>query len=163
MRKTIILALALALVGGMAYANFGSRDTVPAATLLVPYIVVDTLPSGVPDTNGYTTLTVVTNVSSIKQIIHITVWGADSSPVIDFDEVLSGYDVWSINWRDLVTGNFQNFDTGDPSDGFWDGTVEDPAPTPWGPDVNVDLIDIPPIDPAMDIDALYPETTKACG
>ncbi|MBZ5589247.1 MAG: hypothetical protein LAO05_11865, partial [Acidobacteriia bacterium] len=83
--------------------------------------------------------------------------------VIDFDEVLSGYDVWSINWRDLVTGNFQNFDTGDPSDGFWDGTVEDPAPTPWGPDVNVDLIDIPPIDPAMDIDALYPETTKACG
>jgi hypothetical protein len=119
MKKTIVLALALALVGGVAYANFCARDIVPSATLLVPYIVVDTTAAGTPDPNGYTTLTVVTNVSSAKQIIHVTVWSADSEPVVDFDEVLSGYDVWSINWRDLVTGHFDIFDTGSNALGFW--------------------------------------------
>ena len=53
----------------------------------------------------------------------MTVWNAATEPVVDFDEVLSGYDVWSINWRDLVTGNFNLFDTGSPSTGFWTGTV----------------------------------------
>jgi hypothetical protein len=120
MKKTIILALALALVGGVAYANFCARDIVPSASLLVPYIIVDTNADGTPNPNGYTTLTVVTNVSSAKQLIHVTVWNAASDPVVDFDEVLSGYDVWSINWRDLVTGNFNLFDTGP---GFWTGTI----------------------------------------
>jgi hypothetical protein len=123
MKKTIILALALALVGGVAYANFCSRDIVPSASLLVPYIIVDTNADGTPNANGYTTLTVVTNVSSAKQIIHVTVWNAMSDHVVDFDEVLSGYDVWSINWRDLVTGHFEAFDTGKVATGFWTGTT----------------------------------------
>jgi hypothetical protein len=163
MRKTIILALAVALVGGMAYANFGALDNVPAATLLVPYIVVDTDFYGVPDPAGYTTLTVVTNVSSIKQIIHVTVWAADSSPVIDFDEVLSGYDVWSINWRDMVNGNFGAFDTG-AKGGFWLNDVSDLGnPTPWGPDVNIYLNHVPNMPVGDDTDFNYPLTTKACG
>jgi hypothetical protein len=162
MRKTIILALAAALVGGMAYANFGALDNVPAATLLVPYIVIDTDAGGAPVDSGYTTLTVVTNVSSIKQIIHVTVWSADSQPVIDFDEVLSGYDVWSINWRDLLTGNFGAFDTG-AKGGFWTDTVADAAPTPWGPDVNIYFNDIPNMPIGDDTDFPYPATTKACG
>ncbi len=65
----------------------------------------------------------VTNVSSAKQIIHVTVYNAWSRGVVDFDEVLSGYDVWSINWRDVVTGDFQNFDTGSASGGFWSGST----------------------------------------
>jgi len=125
MKKTIILALALALVGGVAYANFCARDIVPSASLLVPYIIVDTNADGTPNPNGYTTLTVVTNVSSAKQLIHVTVWNAASAPVVDFDEVLSGYDVWSINWRDLVGGRFDAFDTGVDAAGFWDGDPGD--------------------------------------
>ncbi len=136
MRKAIICALALALVGGAAYANFMARDTVPAATLLVPYIIVDADANGVPDPNGYTTLTVVTNVSSTKQLIHVTVYNAASEGVVDFDEVLTGYDVWSINWRDLVTGDFENFDTGKISGGFWTGTVGTVG-SPFGPTTNV--------------------------
>ena len=136
MKKTIILALAAALLGGVAYANYGTVDTVPAATLLVPYIVVDANAAGVPDQAGYTTLTVVTNVSSAKQIVHVTVYNAWSKGVVDFDEVLSGYDVWSINWRDLVTGDFENFDTGSSSSGFWTGTTG-PVPPPYGPTTNV--------------------------
>jgi hypothetical protein len=140
MKKTIILALALALVGGVAYANFCSRDIVPSASLLVPYIVVDTNADGTPDPNGYTTLTVVTNVSSAKQIIHVTVYNAVSQHVVDFDEVLSGYDVWSINWRDLVTGHFDLFDTGGstpgtPNTGFWTGTTGSVGDT-FGPTSN---------------------------
>jgi hypothetical protein len=151
MKKTIILALALALVGGVAYANFCARDIVPSASLLVPYIIVSADANGTPDPNGYTTLTVVTNVSSAKQIIHVTVWNAVSDGVVDFDEVLSGYDVWSINWRDLITGNFNLFDTGSPATGFWTGTIGTVG-DPYGPSTNV--ANIPPVtlDNPHDID-----------
>ena len=152
MKKFIILALALTLVGGAAYANFWARDNVPAATLLIPYILVDVDANGVPVDNGNSTITVVTNVSSAKQIIHISVFSADSVPVIDFDEVLSGYDVWQINWRDLITGHFDYFDTGAPSGGFWDGTVGDPVPQPFGPTAN-NWIGPGSIDPPIDFDA----------
>lgn len=167
MKKTIIFALAVALVGGVAYANFGSRDNVPAATLLVPYIVVDTNAAGVPDPQGYSTLTVVTNVSSVAQLIHVTVFSADSAPVIDFDEVLSGYDVWSINWKDLVTGDFENFDTGSATNppgaatpgglkGFWNApsyaaTVSSTVPQAWGPTANNGPV---PLVAPQDIDSL---------
>jgi len=176
MKKTIILALALALLGGVAYANFGARDNVPAATLLVPYIIVDTSAAGVPIPNGqgYSTLTVVTNVSSAAQLIHITVFAADSSPVIDFDEVLSGYDVWSINWKDLLTGDFENFDTGSATaplgkvtpgglKGFWNpttytATVAANAPQAWGPTSNNAVYNLPK---QQDIDIFSPYSS--CG
>ncbi len=161
MKKTIILALALALVGGAAYANFCARDIVPSASLLVPYIVVAADANGVPDPNGYTTLTSVTNVSSTKQLIHVTVWSANSSAVVDFDEVLSGYDVWSINWRDLVTGHFENFDTGSPSTGFWTGTVGSLG-SPFGPTTNNTGIPPVPLNDPEDIDFSPPASTS-CG
>ena len=113
MKKIFVLAAVLALAGGVAYANFCARDYVPAATLLVPYAVVDLDASGAPTDNGYTTLLGITNVSSTRQLIHVTVWDAQSNHVIDFDEVLSGYDVWTINFRDMLRGNFGLFDTGD--------------------------------------------------
>lgn len=163
MKKTIILALALALVGGVAYANFCARDIVPSASLLVPYIIVDTNADGTPNANGYTTLTVVTNVSSIKQIIHVTVWNAASAPVVDFDEVLSGYDVWSINWRDLVTGSFNLFDTGTTAAGFWSGTVGvGKAGSAFGPTSNPLGASFAGIADPVDIDATTPPLTN-CG
>ena len=158
MRKTIILALAVALVAGAAYANFCSRDTVPAATLLVPYILIDTDSSGNPLITGNDTITTVTNVSSNKEIIHITVYAADSSSVIDFDEVLSGYDVWQINWRDLLTGHFDFFDTGAPATGDWDGTLGD-LPQPFGPTAN-NWTGPGTIDPPVDFDATIVPLTK---
>ena len=112
MKKVLLLGLALALVSGAAYANFCAKDYVPAATLLVPYAVVDLNPDLItPNPAGYTTLLAVTNVSSGAALIHVTVWSAMSNPVVDFDEVLSGYDVWSINFRDLLNGRFDLFDT----------------------------------------------------
>jgi len=129
MKKTLILALALALVGGVAYANFCARDVVPAASLLVPYAVVDLNADGTPNAAGYSTLFAITNVSSDYQLVHITVWSAQSDAVVDWDVLLTGYDVWTINFRDLLTGKFGTFDTGVD---ILDPTLGDP----WGPSTN---------------------------
>lgn len=138
MKKVLVVTVMLALAGGVAYANFCARDYVPAATLLVPYAVVDLDDNNVPDPNGYTTILTVTNVSRTAQLVHVSVYDATSGAVVDFDEVLSGYDVWSINFRDLLNGRFDYFDTGTNPKGFFTGTgvvVGPPAPA-WGPSSN---------------------------
>lgn len=136
MKKALIFSLALLLAGGVAYANYCARDVVPAATLLVPYVTVDLdALSGQPDPNGKTTILGVTNVSREAVIIHITAWDATSVARIDFNEILSGYDVWQINFRDLLNGRFDIFDTsrtdftltGAPATATFD-------PFEWGPD-----------------------------
>lgn len=168
MKKAMIFGLALVLAGGMAYANYCARDYVPAATLLVPYASVDMDSTGlVPEAGGGTTLLWVTNVSSERQIIHISVWNAYSSPVVDFDEVLSGYDVWRIDFKDMLTGHFDYFDT-EGVDGFWrPPTSKLPGVTtnlgivvqPFGPSSNCVT---PVLEPAQDTD--YPaDLTSADG
>lgn len=148
MKKVLALFAVLALAGGVAYANFCARDYVPAATILVPYAIVDLTSAGVPDPNGYTTILTITNVSQTAQLIHVTVWTARSAAVVDFDEVLSGYDVWSINFRDLLAGRFDYFDTGTSPVGFFDtrvgssnfngipGVDTGPTAPSWGPSSN---------------------------
>jgi hypothetical protein len=142
MRKvlTITLVAALALfAGSAAYANYCARDVVPASTILVPYVVNDMLDNYTPDPAGYTTLLTITNVSREAQIIHITVWNAVSTACLDFNEVLSGYDMWQINFRDMIKGDFAQFDTDQIStaapniDPDGNGPLQR-APFEWGPD-----------------------------
>ncbi len=132
MKKILILGLALALTGGVAYANFCARDAVPAATLLFPYVAVQTDAAGVPVDLGQTTITGITNVSSTAQIVHFTVWDINSVPRIDFDEILSGYDVLQINWRDFLNGRFDMFDTA--ATAFTATAPLTRDPFEWGPD-----------------------------
>ena len=134
MKKTAIGGLALAMFAGSAHANFCARDAVPAATLLVPYALVGLDASNVPDPNAYTTILDVINLSNEKQIIHVVVWDALGNPVVDFDEVLSGYDVWQINFRDLLTGSFNLFDTGG-YDGLDNGNGPKPQSKPPYPEI----------------------------
>ena len=112
MKKVLVVLAVAALAVPGAYANFCARDVVPAATLLFPYVAVTTDASGVPDPNGQTTITDIINTSREAIIVHYTVWDILSTPLIDFDEVLSGYDVHRINWRDFLNGRFDLFDTG---------------------------------------------------
>lgn len=135
MKKFLAVAVALLLGAGVAYANFCAKDYVPAATLLVPYVVVDADANGDPDPAGYTTLLTVTNVSNTRQIIHVTVWNALSEAVVDFSEILSGYDVWSINFRDLLNVQFNLFDTFTTNAGFHTGATSAPV-DPYGPTRN---------------------------
>lgn len=140
MKKTLVLAIACALVSGAALAVWNAQDVVPAASLLVPYAVVGTTTGDVVDPTGYTTLFSITNVSSVRQIVHLTAWNALSEPVVDWDILLTGYDVWSINFADLLNGAFDKFDT-QPGNSTGPFGVSAPAgyqygPVPYGPSAN---------------------------
>jgi hypothetical protein len=135
MRKalTITLVAAIALfAGSAAYANYCARDVVPASTILVPYAVNAMSGSYTVNSQGQTTILTITNVSRDAQIIHITVWNAESFACLDFNEVLTGYDVWQINFRDMLAGNFGLFDTS--QDAAYTANTGTRFPFEWGPD-----------------------------
>ncbi|MGD2113442.1 MAG: hypothetical protein PVG07_00205 [Acidobacteriota bacterium] len=146
------IALCFALVGllalsGGAVAEIATIDDVPAATLLLPYFEVNL---GAAD--GTTTLFSVNNASAAPALAHITVWTDLSVPVLDFDVYLTGYDVQTINMRDILNGVLpQTLDNdsdlgdtvspdgpptgtvlGDPMDGSFPGT-SGPCVATYGP------------------------------
>lgn len=136
MRKALTITLVgmLALfAGGAAYANYCARDVVPASTILVPYVIQawdhDAAAGSQALQSGYGTLLAITNVSSEATIIHITVWNAESEVAIDFDEVLSGYDVWTINFADMLNNNPAAFATSVAA--TWKANVDKPVPADW--------------------------------
>jgi hypothetical protein len=102
--KKLCLCLALVALlglGGQAFAVIGTIDDVPAATLLLPYFEVD-----IANGDGVNTLFSVNNASATAVLAHVTVWSDQSVPVLDFDVYLTGYDVQTINLRDIfVNGN----------------------------------------------------------
>jgi hypothetical protein len=105
MKRFVTLALVGALVLGtssIVYANVCAFDAVPAATLLFPFVALD---YNSPTTGTSTTFS-ITNVSSEAQIVHVTVWTDFSSAILDFNILLTGYDVISMNIRDIfINGN----------------------------------------------------------
>jgi hypothetical protein len=116
MKKLCLVLGLLCLVGltGPAAAVIGTIDDVPAATLLLPYFEVD-----LDNATGVQTLFSINNASASATLAHVTVWSTWSIPVIDFDVYLTGYDVQSINLRDiLVDGILPNTasDGQDPAD-----------------------------------------------
>jgi len=100
------VVLSLVLVGALALAAPMSAvictiDAVPAATLLLPYFEVD-----LNNPNGLTTLFSVNNASATAILVHVVLWSDLSVPVLDFNIYLTGYDVQSVNLRDIiVNGN----------------------------------------------------------
>lgn len=102
MKKTVLslALLSLLLVGGPAIADVCTIDKVPAATLLLPYFEVD-----LNNADGVTTLFSVNNASAAPVIAHVTMWTDLSVETLDFDLYLTGYDVVTINLRDIFNGN----------------------------------------------------------
>jgi len=101
MKRFLTLALVGALVLGASsvlYANVCAFDAVPAATLLYPFVVYNYEQGAA----GYDTLFSVTNVSSEAQIVHFTVWTDFSVAILDFNVILTGYDVQNISIRDIL-------------------------------------------------------------
>jgi hypothetical protein len=93
--------VAAAILASPALAVLDTIDAVPGATLLIPYFEVDPA-----DPNGVTTLFSVNNASATAVLAHVTVWTDQSIPSLDFDIYLTGYDVQTVNMRDiLVNGN----------------------------------------------------------
>jgi len=91
-----VLAVPLMLARPAA-AVIGTIDAVPAATLLLPYFEVD-----LGDPNGVNTLFSVNNASPTAVLAHVVVWSDLSVPVLDFNIYLTGYDVQTLNLRDLL-------------------------------------------------------------
>jgi len=99
MKRFLTLALVGAVVLGassVVFANICAFDPVPAATLLFPFLEVDL--GGGPVNSSFA----ITNVSSEAQIVHVTVWTDYSYPVVDFNVVLTGYDVQTFNLYNLI-------------------------------------------------------------
>src|SRR3954451_22946129 len=102
MKKVLVFAaLAFLLaMGGQAFAVICTIDDVPAATLLLPYFEVDL--TGGQAGSGVTTLFSINNASATAVLAHVVVWSDLSVPVLDFNVYLTGYDVQSVNMRDIL-------------------------------------------------------------
>ena len=101
-RLAIGLMLAvLLLAAAPAMAVICTIDAVPAATLLLPYFEVD-----LSNPNGLTTLFSINNASATAILAHVVIRSDLSVEVLDFNVYLTGYDVQTINLRDIiVNGN----------------------------------------------------------
>jgi hypothetical protein len=71
----------------------------PAATLLIPYFEVD-----LGDPAGQTTLFSVNNASAKPALARVVLWTDWGIPSLGFDIYLTGYDVQTINVRDVLAG-----------------------------------------------------------
>jgi len=98
----ILVALVCSVAGAATTRQDDSCDiaVTPAATLLLPYFVVDI--SSPPDV-ARTTLFSIVNVSPLPQIARVTLWTDRAFPAFSFDLFLTGYDAQSVNLRDLFT------------------------------------------------------------
>lgn len=163
---TCLVLIALVAVGAPAFAAMNTIDQVPAATLLLPYFEVDLDPDGDgincnDGGDGVTTLFSINNASQAPQLAHVNVFTDLSRLGLDFDVYLTGYDVQTINLRDIFcngdlpataidsldgadtispspTGT--GLSTGDPGDGDFLGGVG-PCASPYlaGPNPFADL------------------------
>jgi len=100
-RVALIWTLAILLpFGRTARADICTVDDVPGATLLLPYFQVD-----LSNQSGVNTLFSINNASATAVLAHVVVWSDLSVPVLDFNVYLTGYDVQSINMRDILAGS----------------------------------------------------------
>jgi hypothetical protein len=137
MSKKIAVCLALVslmALGGEAVAEMCTIDDVPAATLLLPYFEVD-----LNSSDGVTTLFSINNASAAAAVAHVTVWTDLSVPVLDFDVYLTGFDVQTMNMRDVVNGilPLTADDLADPTDTV--SNQGNAAPAPLGQPQDIDF------------------------
>ncbi len=107
--RVLVLSLLTAPLSAGLYSRGGPSTTnnndscdialLPAATLLFPYFEVD-----LASPSGETATFTLTNVSPEEQIAHVTLWTNRAYPVIDFNIYLTGYDVQTIDLRDVLMG-----------------------------------------------------------
>jgi hypothetical protein len=99
MKGKVALAVLACLLAWVvpASAAICNIDVSPAATLLLPYFEVD-----LNNPNGLSTLVSVNNSSALAVLAHVTIWSDLSVPVLAFNIYLTGYDVQTINLRDIV-------------------------------------------------------------
>ncbi|MEA2692585.1 MAG: hypothetical protein QOJ16_1972 [Acidobacteriota bacterium] len=98
-----VALLVLAAPAVPAAAEICTRDDVPAATLLLPYFEVD-----LGNPNGITTLFSVNNAFSDPVVAKVEIWTDLGVALGGFNIYLAGFDVQSINLRDVFNCNLPN-------------------------------------------------------
>lgn len=96
----ILVVLSTVTSAAPAAGEMCTIDTVPAATLLLPYFEVD-----LNDPAGATTLFSINNALPKPALVHLIFWTDWAFPTIGFDVYLTGYDVLTVNLRDVFDGN----------------------------------------------------------
>lgn len=95
-----VAAVALVLCGAHpARAVIRANDVVPAATLLYPYFEVD-----LGNEQGVNTLLALQNSTATAILGRFTFWTDLGRPTVVFDAYLTGYDMLTLNLRDLFVG-----------------------------------------------------------
>ena len=92
-----------------ASAELCASDPVPAATLLFPFVTGrfaagSTATNPIADRSSPTTLLSITNVSSTAKIVHLVLWNDLGAPLLSWDALLTGYDVYAVNFADVMEG-----------------------------------------------------------
>ncbi len=116
MKKALLAVLLGAFLSAgtpPASARTCASDVVPAATLLLPYFEVD-----LGNASGRTTLFSVNNAVDRAILTHVVLWTDLGVPTLSFDLYLTGYDVQTINLRDVFAGQLPRTasDGQDPTD-----------------------------------------------
>jgi hypothetical protein len=94
-----LTVLALLATAAPVLADACALENLPAATLLLPYFEVD-----LSNPSGLTTLFSVNNASATALLANVVVWSDLGVPTLGFTVYLTGYDVQTINLRDLFNG-----------------------------------------------------------
>ena len=109
-------------------ANFCAYDAVPAASLLFPFVAIDYNESS---QSGVTTVISITNLSYQAHLTKVTIWTDFGFPVISFNVALTGYDMQTIDIRDiLVRGRLPVTKT--EAHSAWEGATADGPVSPYG-------------------------------
>jgi hypothetical protein len=96
----VMLAVSLLATPASTRAAIGTIDTVPAATLLLPYFEVD-----LANPNGPVTVFQVMNRSANSTLAQVTLWTDLGVPTYTFDIYMSGHDQVEVDLRLLFNGN----------------------------------------------------------
>ncbi len=118
---TLLMATVIMMLGQRpAMAVICTLDKVPAATLLVPYFQVD-----LKNKKGVDTIFSIDNTNVTALLAHVVIWSDLAVPVLNFNVYLTGYDLQTIDMRDVLAGFLpQTASTGqDPS-----GTISPKGP-----------------------------------
>ena len=95
---SILCAALMMATAAIVEATVCASDASPASSLVFPFVVLD-----YPDADSaVTTIIGITNTGPDAQIVHITLWTDYGVSILDFNIVLSGYDLQTFNIRDLL-------------------------------------------------------------
>jgi hypothetical protein len=97
--SALVPLLGLGLGMGSAQAEIGFPDTVPAATLLLPYFAVD-----LANPNGAQTRFSVINTAAAPTLAKVTLWSNLGVPTFSFDIYLEGRDTLQVDLRQVFAG-----------------------------------------------------------